>query len=112
MNSRQLDDERAAVPRFALNGHAAAVRFDNPAHEVKPEAAPLNLPGHRLAAAVKRLEAVCAILCVNPESPIFDRDPSGPMRRRPCADFHPRSAAAVLDGVANQILDSGSQGGW
>ena len=58
----------------------AAVRLDDALHEVEAEAAALNLPRDRLAAAIERLEDVLAILGVDAEPAILDGD----ARRRRC----------------------------
>ena len=64
-------------PRFAVHRHLTAVCFDDPLHEMQPEAAALNLPRHRLASAIERLEDVLAILGRDANAAILDGDPRG-----------------------------------
>ena len=62
------------LPGSLCTDTRAAVRLDDAAHEVQAEPAALNLPRHRLASSIERLEDVLPILGGDAEAAILDGD--------------------------------------
>ena len=76
---------------------------------MQPEAAALNLARDGFAPAIKRLEDVLAVLGGDAEPAILNGDARRVMLQRRRRHANPARLAAVLDGVADQILNRRSQ---
>src|SRR3954454_21288204 len=104
---RQMDGECAALAGCAGHRHAAAVSFDNAAHDAQAEPVAVDLMRLCLGAAVERLEHMWQVGWGDAEPAIFDDDldlataPGSGLTR---AHANPRGRTAVLDCVADQVL--------
>src|SRR5262245_28287095 len=113
MNGRERQREGRAGAGRAGDADLAAVGLADPEHQIQAETAAVNLLRDRLAAAIERLENVFAVLGVDADAAIFNRE----HHLLPCADpgielrryTHPSRLSAVLDRVADQVLQRGFQ---
>src|SRR5262249_54772624 len=104
---RKVQRERRAFAWHRPDGNASTVRLPDAVDETETEAVAVDLPIDRVLAAIERVEDVREVVGIDAASVVADRELHfRPLRRSGAAHRHanPAAVGAVLDGVAQEIL--------
>src|SRR5262249_40229693 len=105
---RQADYDRRALAGAAVDGTPAPMQIDDVANDAQADTRAADLRVDGSASAEKRLEDVRQIGSVDTEAAIRDGDANA-IAVGVDGNVHGPAAAAVLDGVADDVLDRRSQ---